>query len=319
MPCFFVDDAVDPPPPERDDHAAASATEGPAADDGALGIAPLRSRRYLALWLTFAIVSGSSALLQDRLFFIYRALSYYDNKEEVDSLVSLAACYYLSCDALGRVVCGFALDRADRDAGSRGRAFAARRAAALALGAATAGMAISLALFLAIALIAAARGALDRSSMATLESLLLPTSLAGASAGAAQVAAAVLVCAWSPPAAKRDAAPAFGRAFGALSAGTALVQLVLDTFVAQLDMDENKEIIDDIVEYPLPPTQHHSGVCYGSACFGVTFGLGAASCLSALVFAVPCLLRDEAKADPDHEGSPLLPEPPPGPARTPPA
>ena len=99
----------------------------------------------------------------------------------------------------------------------------------------------------------------------------------------------------------------------------ALVQLVLDTFVAQLDMDENKEIIYDIVEYPLPPTQHHSGVCYGSACFGVTFGLGAASCLSALVFAVPCLLRDEAKADPDHEGSPLLPEPPPGPARTPPA
>ena len=89
--------------------------------------------------------------------------------------------------------------------------------------------------------------------------------------------------------------------------------------IRQLDMDENKEIIDDIVEYPLPPTQHHSGVCYGSACFGVTFGLGAASCLSALVFAVPCLLRDEAKADPDHEGSPLLPEPPPGPARTPPA
>ena len=41
-----------------------------------------------------------------------------------------------------------------------------------------------------------------------------------------------------PPAAKRDAAPAFGRAFGALSAGTALVQLVLDTFVAQLDMDD---------------------------------------------------------------------------------
>ena len=122
-----------------------------------------------------------------------------------------------------------------------------------------------------------------------------------------------------PEQAPRNAKRPHGPVGSALSAGTALVQLVLDTFVAQLDMDENKEIIDDIVEYPLPPTQHHSGVCYGSACFGVTFGLGAASCLSALVFAVPCLLRDEAKADPDHEGSPLLPEPPPGPARTPPA
>ena len=113
-------------------------------------------------------------------------------------------------------------------------------------------MALALALFTLIASSAAVRGALERDDMSTLRSLLVPTAIGGASAGAAQVAAAVLVCAWHPPdTTKRDAVPVFGRAFGGLFAGAAIAQLVLE----RISMATVKEV----AELPDPGSHRDSG------------------------------------------------------------
>ena len=298
VPCFFVDDAVDPhrpsatttPPPPRPRSAA---------DDGALGIARCARAVPFAVAYVRHRQRQLGAAPGPPVLHIPGALLL-RQQGGGRSLVSLAACY-LSCDALGRASAALLLTAPTATRLARPRV---RRAPRGRVGARRRDGRHGLARALPqIALIAAARGALDRSSMATLESLLLPTSLAGASAGAAQVAAAVLVRGY-PPAAKRarrrrSAARSARSRRGRRSSSSCSTRSSRSSTWTRTRRSSTTS------SNTAPPTQHHSGVAR-PACFGVTFGLGAASCLSALVFAVPCLLRDE-RSRPRPRGQPAPP------------